>query len=57
MAGIIARQNADILAAWYDNNCFFIGDNVTLADTLGITRPPQEYYQSYTAADVEVTVI
>jgi hypothetical protein len=57
MAGIIARQNADILAAWYDNNCFFIGDNVTLADTLGIARPPQEYYQSYTAADVEVTVI
>jgi hypothetical protein len=57
MAGIIARQNADILAAWYDNNCFFIGDNVTLADTLGIAKPPEEYYQSYTAADVEVTVI
>jgi hypothetical protein len=57
MAGIIARQNADILTAWYDNNCFFIGDNVTLADTLGIARPPEEYYQSYTTADVEVTVI
>jgi hypothetical protein len=57
MAGIIARQNADILTAWYDNNCFFIGDNVTLADTLGIARPPEEYYQSYTAADIEVTVI
>jgi len=57
MAGIIAQQNADILTAWYDNNCFFIGDNVTLADTLGITRPPTEYYQSYTTADIEVTVI
>ena len=57
MAGIIAKQNADILAAWYNNDCFFIGDNVTLADTLGIARPPKEYYQSYTAADIEVTVI
>jgi len=57
MAGIITRQNADILTAWYDNDCFFIGDNVTLADTLGIARPPKEYYQSYTTADIEVTVI
>ena len=57
MAGIIARQNADILTAWYDNSCFFLGDNVTLADTLGIARPPEEYYQSYTAADIEVTVL
>ena len=57
MAGIIAQQNADILTAWTDNNCFFIGDNVTLADTLGIARPPTEYYQSYTTADIEVTVI
>lgn len=57
MAGIIARQNADILTAWYDNDCFFIGDNHTLADTLDIARPPKEYYQSYTAADIEVTVI
>jgi hypothetical protein len=57
MAGIIARQNADILTAWYDNNCFFLGDNLTLADTLGIARPPEEYYQSYTAADIEVTVL
>jgi hypothetical protein len=57
MAGIIAKQNTDILTAWYDNECFFIGDNVTLADTLGIARPPKEYYQSYAAADIEVTVI
>jgi hypothetical protein len=57
MAGIIADQNSDILTAWYDNNCFFIGDNVTLADTLGIERPPEEYYQSYTEADIEVTII
>jgi hypothetical protein len=57
MAGIIAKQNADILTAWYDNSCFFLGDNVTLADTLGIARPPKEYYQSYTAADIEVTVL
>lgn len=57
MAGIIAKQNTDILTAWYDNECFFIGDNVTLADTLGIARPPKEYYQSYAAADIEVTVL
>ena len=57
MAGIIAKQNTDILTAWYDNSCFFIGDNVTLADTLGIARPPKEYYQSYAAADIEVTVL
>lgn len=57
MAGIIARQNADILAAWADNDCFFLGDNVTLADTLGIARPPEEYYQSYITADIGVTVI
>ena len=57
MAGIIAEQNADILTAWYDNSCFFIGDNVTLADTLGIARPTKEYYQSYAAADIEVTVL
>ena len=57
MAQQIDAQNQDILEAWYDNNCFFIGDNVTLADTLGIARPPEEYYQSYSAADIEVTVI
>jgi hypothetical protein len=57
MAGIIARQNADILTAWYDNSCFFIGDNVTLADTLGIASPPEEYFQSYTKSDIEVTVL
>ena len=57
MATIIARQNADILTAWDDNDCYFIGDNVTLADTLDIARPPDEYYQSYSAADIEVTII
>ena len=57
MASIIARQNTDILTTWYDNECFFLGDNVTLADTLGIARPHKEYYQSYTAADIEVTVL
>ena len=57
MAGIIAKQNADILTAWYDNSCFFIGDNVTLADTLGIASPPEEYFQSYTKSDIEVTVL
>jgi hypothetical protein len=57
MSSIIAKQNADILTAWYDNSCFFIGDNITLADTIGIARPPEEYYQSYTAADIEVTVL
>ena len=57
MAGIIAQQNADILTAWSDNDCFFIGDNVTLADTLGIARPPEEYYQSYAEVDIEVTIM
>jgi hypothetical protein len=57
MASIIARQNADILTAWYDNDCYFVGDNLTLTDTLGIARPPKEYYQSYAEADIEVTII
>jgi hypothetical protein len=57
MAGIIAKQNTDILTAWYNYERFFIGNNVTLADTLGITRPPEEYYQSYAESYIEVSVI
>ena len=55
MARIIADQNQDILAAW--NGSHYIGDNLTLARTLGIETPPMEYYQSYKKSDVEVTVI
>ena len=55
MAGIIARQNADILTAWGDS--YFLGNNRILATTLRIAQPPDEYYQSYTAADIEVTII
>lgn len=57
MAKIIADQNADILKAWDKYDAFYLGNNQTLADTLGITRPPAEYYQDYNESDVEVTVI
>ena len=52
---IIADQNQYILAAW--NGSHYIGDNLTLARTLGIETPPMEYYQSYKKSDVEVTII
>jgi hypothetical protein len=55
MARIIADQNRDILAAWKDS--YYIGDNLTLARTLGIKPPPMEYYQSYKKSDIEVTVV
>lgn len=55
MARIISDQNRDILAAWKDK--YYIGDNLTLARTLGIEPPPMEYYQSYTKSDIEVTVL
>jgi hypothetical protein len=55
MARIIADQNKDILAAWKGSH--YIGDNLTLARTVGIDPPPMEYYQSYKKSDVEVTVL
>jgi hypothetical protein len=55
MARIIADQNRDILAAWKDS--YYIGDNLTLARTLGIEPPPMSYYQSYKKSDIEVTVV
>ena len=55
MARIIADQNRDILAAWKDS--YYIGDNLTLARTLGIEPPPIAYYQSYKKSDIEVTVV
>ena len=55
MAQIIADQNRDVLAAWKDSH--YIGDNLTLARTLGIEPPPMSYYQSYKKSDIEVTVI
>jgi hypothetical protein len=55
MARIIADQNRDILAAWKDSH--YIGDNLTLARTVGIDLPPMEYYQSYKKLDVSVTVV
>ena len=55
MSRISADQNTDILAAW--NGSHYIGDNLTLARTLGIETPPMEYYQSYKKSDIEVTVI
>jgi hypothetical protein len=55
MSQLIADQNTDILAAWKDDH--YIGDNLTLARTIGIESPPIEYYQSYKKSDVEVTVL
>jgi hypothetical protein len=55
MSRIIEDQNRDILAAWKDSH--YIGDNLTLARTLGIDPPTMEYYQSYKKSDIEVTVL
>ena len=59
MAMHIDQQNQDILdfavkhnARWDD-----ITDNKQLAERLGLEQPPDEYYQSYPASDIEVTVI
>lgn len=59
MAMHIDQQNQDILdfANKHGARWDAITDNKQLADRLGLEQPPDEYYQSYPASDIEVTVI
>lgn len=59
MAMHIDQQNQDILdfATKHDAKWDSITDNRQLAARLGLETPPNEYYQSYPASDIKVTVI
>ena len=59
MAMHIDQQNQDILdfAAKHGANWDSIIDNKQLADRLGLEQPPDEYWQSYPASDIKVTVV
>ena len=57
MAGIIKQQNRGIIDARLKYMGSTPTDNLRLANILGITVPPDEYYQNYGQSDVRVTVI
>ena len=59
MAMHIDQQNQDILdfAVKHNARWDIITDNKQLADRLGLEQPSEEYYQSYPASDIRVTVI
>jgi hypothetical protein len=57
MAGIIKQQNRGIIDARLKYMGSTPTDNLRLANILGITAPPDEYYQNYGQSDVRVTVI
>lgn len=57
MSKIIDHQNKDIKDAWYKYKGQQATTNVQLCNFLNIKHPPTEYYQNYTAADINVVVI
>lgn len=57
MAGIIHKQNADILKAWWQHDTPVLADNLALCQQLGIEPPPEPYRQDYARSDVRVRVI
>jgi hypothetical protein len=57
MAGIIARQNADILLAWDAYPGREVPNNQGLAIAAHISLPPEEYFQWYQSNDIRVKVI
>lgn len=57
MAHHIDRQNADILTAMDKYYNIAVYDNGHLAHVLGLTQPPEEYFQDYEESDIRVTVI
>jgi hypothetical protein len=57
MAGIIARQNADILLAWDKYAGREVPNNQGLAIAVDLSLPPEEYFQWYQANDIRVKVI
>jgi hypothetical protein len=57
MAHIIDQQNADIRRAWNQHAGKIPPNNYALAHILGITQPPDEYFQDYNKSDLGVKVI
>lgn len=56
MAGIIKRQNADLLK-WWPTKGQSVTNNVELAAALNINNPPMELRQDYVTSDIKVKVI
>jgi hypothetical protein len=57
MAGIVSRQNADILLAWDAYKGREVPNNQGLAIAAKISMPPEEYFQWYEANDIREKVI
>jgi hypothetical protein len=57
MAGIIADQNRDILAAAEKYEGTVANNNQIVANALGIAQPPEDYFQDYRKSDLRVKVI
>ena len=57
MASIIDNQNRDIIDAWQKYEGTQVETNKELAQVLGITEPPVEYFQNYPIADIRVKII
>jgi hypothetical protein len=57
MAGIIADQNRDILAAAEKYDGIVANNNQMVANALGIAQPPEDYFQDYRKSDLRVKVI
>ena len=57
MARIIAKQNRDILAAWWHYSGTYVENNQQLARALKIDHAPEQYRQDYVESDVRVKVI
>lgn len=57
MAGIIARQNADLQIAWDKYKGVEVKNNQQLAAVLNIKPPPPQYQQDYVASDLKVKII
>ena len=58
MAGIIAKQNLGIQQVIADTpTAITVRNNHQLCRILGIALPPDQYWQNYAAADIQVSVI
>ena len=57
MSKIIHEQNQDIVQAVIKHGYYSMTDNHALCERLNIRRPPEEYYQDYSQADIGVRVI
>jgi hypothetical protein len=58
MASIIAEQNAGIEQVTADTpTAVSVRNNHQLCRVLGITPPPDQYWQNYAVSDIQVTVL